>query len=257
MGYTIAVAGKGGTGKTSLTGLLIDYLVKGGEKPILAVDADANANLNEVLGEEVDFTIGEIREEVSKRENSGNSFPGGMTKAQYLKYRLNTALVEGRGYDLLVMGRSEGQGCYCYVNGMLREQIDSLSDSYKYLVIDNEAGMEHLSRKTTKHIDTLLLVSDSSKRGIQAVGRINELVKELELNVANIYLIVNRVPNGLLKEDTIEEIKKQGLNLIGVVPMDQQVYEYDAQGIPLVNLPEDSVSKQALKNILSKVNFNK
>lgn len=257
MGYTIAVAGKGGTGKTSLTGLLIDYLVKGGEKPILAVDADANANLNEVLGEEVDFTIGEIREEVSKRENGGNSFPGGMTKAQYLKYRLNTALVEGRGYDLLVMGRSEGQGCYCYVNGMLREQIDSLSDSYKYLVIDNEAGMEHLSRKTTKHIDTLLLVSDSSKRGIQAVGRINELVKELELNVANIYLIVNRVPNGLLKEETIEEIKKQGLNLIGVVPMDQQVYEYDAQGIPLVNLPEDSVSKQALKNILSKVNFNK
>lgn len=253
MGYTIAVAGKGGTGKTSLTGLLIDYLVNSGEKPILAVDADANANLNEVLGVDVESTIGEIREEVSKRENTGNSFPGGMTKAQYLKYRLNTSVIEGNGYDLIVMGRSEGQGCYCYVNGMLREQIDSLSDSYKYLVIDNEAGMEHLSRRTTKKIDTLLLVSDPSRRGIQAVARINELVKELELDVSKIFLIVNRVPNGILREDTLEEINKQGLKLAGVVPIDQLIYEYDAEGTPLVKLPEDSVSKQALKKILSQI----
>lgn len=257
MGYTIAVAGKGGTGKTSLTGLLIDYLVKKNEKPILAVDADANANLNEVLGEDVEFTIGEIREEVSKRENTGNSFPGGMTKAQYLKYRLSTSIVEGRGYDLIVMGRSEGQGCYCYVNGMLREQIDSLSDSYKYLIIDNEAGMEHLSRRTTKKIDTLLLVSDASRRGIQAVGRINQLVKELELDVSEIFLVVNRVPNGVLNEDTIKEIQNQGLKLIGIVPMDQLIYEYDSKGIPLVELPDDSISKQALENIFSKINFSK
>ncbi|ABR48186.1 Cobyrinic acid a,c-diamide synthase [Alkaliphilus metalliredigens QYMF] len=257
MGYTIAVAGKGGTGKTTLTGLLIDQLVKSNEKPILAVDADANANLNEVLGEEIECTIGAIREEVSKRENAGNSFPGGMTKAQYLKYRLNAIITEGKGYDLIAMGRSEGQGCYCYVNGMLREQIDSLSDSYKYLVIDNEAGMEHLSRKTTKKIDTLFLVSDASRRGIQAAGRINELVKELELNVSNIYLIVNRVPEGVLKADTVEEIRKQGMNLIGVVPMDHQVYEYDAEGIPLVQLPEDSISKKALRGILSEIQFKK
>ncbi|MEW9121133.1 MAG: AAA family ATPase [Thermotaleaceae bacterium] len=257
MGYTIAVAGKGGTGKTTLTGLLIDFLVRKGEKPILAVDADANSNLNEVLGEEVDATIGEIREEVNKRELAGNSFPGGMTKAQYLKYRLNTAMIEGKGYDLIVMGRSEGQGCYCYVNGILREQIDSLSDSYKYLIIDNEAGMEHLSRKTTKHIDTLLLVSDCSRRGIQAVGRIKDLVKELDLQVSNIHLIVNRAPDGVLEEETRLEIERQGLNLLGVVPMDSKVFEYDSKGIPTVKMPEDTLSKNAVTEIFSKLNFSK
>ncbi|SHH24871.1 ATP-binding protein [Tepidibacter thalassicus] len=255
MGYTIAVAGKGGTGKTSLTGLLIDNLVKRGESPILVVDADANANINEVLGVEVETTIGEIREEVNRREVSGNGFPGGMTKAQYLKYRLNTAITEGDGYDLLVMGRAEGQGCYCYVNGVLREQTDSLSDSYKYLIIDNEAGMEHLSRRTTKHIDTLFLVSDCSRRSIQAVGRIKDLVKELNLKVSNMYLIVNKAPQGKLNEGIKEEIRIQGLNLIGVVPMDEMIYEYDSNGIPLVELPEDSKAKLAIKEILSKIEF--
>ncbi|CAH2212415.1 ATP-binding protein [Tepidibacter aestuarii] len=253
MGYTIAVAGKGGTGKTSLTGLLIDNLVKQGENPILVVDADANANINEVLGVDVECTIGEIREEVNQREISGNGFPGGMTKAQYLKYKLNTSVTEGDGYDLLVMGRSEGQGCYCYVNGVLREQTDSLSDSYKYLVIDNEAGMEHLSRKTTKHIDTLFLVSDCSRRSIQAVGRIKELVKELDLKVSNIHLIVNKAIGGQLHEGVKEEIAIQNLNLIGVVPMDEMIYEYDSSGIPLVKLPEDNKSKLAIKEILSKI----
>lgn len=255
MGYTIAVAGKGGTGKTSLTGLLMDYLVKKEDGAILAVDADANANLNEVLGVDVDITLGQIKEEVNKRENSDAGFPGGMTKAQYLKYRLNTAVSEGKGYDLVVMGRSEGQGCYCYVNGILREQVDSLSDSYKYLVIDNEAGMEHLSRGTTKSIDTLFLVSDCSRRSIQAVGRIKQLVKELQLKVGRLFLIVNKVPNGELHEGIKEEIEIQGLNLIGIVPMDDMVYEYDSQGIPLVNLPEDSKSKKALNEILSKIEF--
>ncbi len=257
MGYTIAVAGKGGTGKTSLTGLLIDYLVKKEKGPILAVDADANANLNEVLGIDVDITLGQIKEEANKRENSDNGFPGGMTKAQYLKYRLNTALSEGKGYDLLVMGRSEGQGCYCYVNGVLREMIDSLSDSYEYLVIDNEAGMEHLSRGTTKVINTLFLVSDCSRRSIQAVGRIKNLVKELQLKVDQLFLIVNKTPHETLHEGIKEEIEIQGLNLIGVVPLDEMVYEYDSKGIPLVNLPEESKSKEALHAILSKIEFKK
>ena len=253
MGYNIAVAGKGGTGKTSLTGLLINNLTTNKKGPVLVVDADANANINEVLGIEVETTIGAIREEINQREKQGNSFPGGMTKAQYLKYRLNTCLSEGEGYDLMVMGRSEGEGCYCYVNGILREQTDRLSDSYEYLVIDNEAGMEHLSRKTTKHIDKHLLVTDCSRRSVQAVARIRDLAKELKLSVGDIHLIVNKVPNGILNDGIKEEIAKHNLDLIGVVPMDEMIYEYDSSGRPLVNLPEDSKSKIAINEIIDKL----
>lgn len=198
MGKTIAVAGKGGTGKTSLTGLLINYLATEKSGKVIAVDADANANLNEVLGEKIDITLGAIKEDVNRRERDGNSFPGGMTKAQYMKYRLSTAISEGDGYDLLVMGRSEGTGCYCYVNGILREQLDTISNSYDYLVIDNEAGMEHLSRGTSKSVDVLLLVSDCSRRSIQAVARIRDLALELKLKIGDLYLIVNKAPNGQL-----------------------------------------------------------
>lgn len=256
MGYNIAVAGKGGTGKTSLTGLLINHLTTNNKGPVLVVDADANANINEVLGIEIETTIGSIREEVNQREKQGNAFPGGMTKAQYLQYRLSTCLAEGEGYDLIVMGRSEGEGCYCYVNGILREQTDKLSDAYEYLVIDNEAGMEHLSRKTTKHIDKLLLVSDCSRRSVQAVARIRDLARELKLSVGDIYLIINKVPNGILNDGIKEEINKHNLNLIGVVPMDEMIYEYDSSGIPLVKLPEDSKAKIAINDIMSKLELN-
>lgn len=257
MGYKIAVAGKGGTGKTTLTGLLIDYLVKQGKGPILAVDADANANLNEVLGVEVEETLGTIREEVSQMSLKGDGFPGGMLKADYLKYRLNTGLTEGDGFDLLVMGRSQGEGCYCYVNGVLKAQIDSLAKNYDYIVIDNEAGMEHLSRKIVDDIDILFLISDCSRRGVQAVGRINKLVKELNLKVKESHLIINRSPKQELDEGIKEEIQKQELNLIGVVQMDPMVYEFDCAGKPLVKLPEDSTCRKQLNNILSKVKLNK
>ena len=253
MSYNIAVAGKGGTGKTSLTGLLIDILLKEKKKPILVVDADANANINEVLGVEVESTIGQIREEANMTEKRGNSFPGGMTKAQFLQWKLNSILVEGDGYDLLVMGRSEGEGCYCFVNGILREQVQKISGHYDYVITDNEAGMEHLSRKTTKHINTLLLVSDCSRRSIQAVARIRDLAIELNLSVGKVYLIVNKAPDGVLNDGVKEEIEKHNLNLLGVVPLDELIYEYDSTGKPLVELPEDSQAKQAIKNIIAKL----
>ena len=252
MSYNIAVAGKGGTGKTSLTGLLINILSKQ-NKPILVVDADANANINEVLGVEVDATIGQIREEANMTEKRGNSFPGGMTKAQFLQWKLNSILVEGNGYDLLVMGRSEGEGCYCFVNGILREQVQKISGNYEYVITDNEAGMEHLSRKTTKHIDTLLLVSDCSRRSIQAVARIRDLAIELNLSVGKVYLIVNKVPDGVLNDGVKEEIEKHNLDLLGVVPLDELIYKYDSDGIPLVELPEDSKSRMAMENIVAKL----
>ena len=253
MGYNIAVAGKGGTGKTSLTGLLINQLVKQDKGPILVVDADANQNINEVLGVEVDETIGSIREEANMREKNGDSFPGGMTKAQFLQYKLNHSIVEGDGYDLIVMGRSEGEGCYCYVNGILREQTNKISSHYNYMVTDNEAGMEHLSRKTAKHIDELLLVSDCSRRSIQAVARIRDLALELKLKVGATHLIVNKVPNGVLNDGVKEEIAKHNLNLLGIVHLDELIYEYDSSGIPLVQLPEDSQSKVAMKAIIDKL----
>ena len=253
MSYNIAVAGKGGTGKTSLTGLLIDTLLKENKKPILVVDADANANINEVLGIEVEATIGQIREEANMTEKRGYSFPGGMTKAQFLQWKLNSIIEEGNGYDLLVMGRSEGEGCYCFVNGILREQVQKISGQYNYVVTDNEAGMEHLSRKTSKHTDTLLLVSDCSKRSIQAVARIRDLAKELNLSVGKVYLIVNKAPNGILNDGVKAEIEKYNLNLIGVVPLDELIYEYDSNGIPLVKLPAESKSRKAIEEIVARL----
>ena len=155
MSYNIAVAGKGGTGKTSLTGILIDYLTKEKKGETLVVDADANSNINDVLGMELNGTIGEIKEKANLMEQKREQYPGGMTKSQYLEYELNSIVEEGNGYDLLVMGRSEGEGCYCFVNSILKRQIQLMSNHYDYVVMDNEAGMEHLSRKTLREIDDL------------------------------------------------------------------------------------------------------
>ncbi len=253
MSYNIAVAGKGGTGKTSLTGILIDYLTKEKKGEILVVDADANANINDVLGMELNGTSGEIKEKANQMEQKREQYPGGMTKSQYLEYELNSIVEEGDGYDLLVMGRSEGEGCYCFVNSILKRQIQLMSGHYDYVVMDNEAGMEHLSRKTTKHIDTLLLVSDCSRRSIQAVARIRDLSIELNLSIGKVYLIVNKVPNGVLNDGIKEEIEKHNLNLIGVVPLDELIYQYDSDGIPLVKLPKESKSRVAMEEIVAKL----
>lgn len=253
MSYNIAVAGKGGTGKTSLTGILIDYLAKEKKGDTLVVDADANSNINDVLGMDISGTIGQIKEKANQIEKSNAQIPSGMTKAQYLEYELNCIVEEGDGYDLLVMGRSDGEGCYCFVNSILKKQIHLMSNHYDYIVVDNEAGMEHLSRKTTRHVDTLLLVSDCSRRSIQAVARIRDLAKELKLSVDNVHLIVNKVPNGILHEGVKEEIEKYNLDLIGIVPLDEMIYEYDSTGKPLVNLPEDSKAKMAIKDIVGKL----
>ena len=254
MTYTIAVAGKGGTGKTTICGLIIDYLSKKGSTPILAVDADANSNLNEVLGVEIEDTIGDIREEVARAELMAVSpIPAGISKMDYMNSKFSNALTEDNDFDMLVMGRTQGEGCYCYVNGVLKSQIDRLSGNYKYVVVDNEAGMEHISRGIVRKVDAMLLISDCSRRGIQAVGRIAQLVKNLGINTETVGLIVNRAPNGILSDGIKEEIKLQELDLIGVMPQDELIYQYDSDGIPTVQLPEDSLSKIALREIMDRL----
>ena len=255
MTHTIAVAGKGGVGKTTVCGMIVDYLVKSGKAPLLVVDADANSNLNEVLGVEVETTLGAIREEMAQAELRGDVIPKNMTKADYAEFRFNSALAEEDDFDMLVMGRTQGKGCYCYVNGVLKTQLDKYIGAYRYMVIDNEAGMEHIARGTLPHVDTLLLVSDCSRRGIQAVARIAEMVRELNLRPETMRLIVNRAPNGELNAGVREEIEKHGLELAGVLPQDDKVYEADCAGRPSAKIPDASPMKQALRTVMQTLNL--
>lgn len=251
MAHVIAVAGKGGVGKTTLTGLIIQYLGEKGKGPILAVDADANSNLNEVLGVKVESTLGEVREEVARSEMAkDNPIPAGMTKADYMEFKFDDALVEDDKFDLLVMGRTQGKGCYCFVNGLLQAQLQRLERNYPYIIVDNEAGMEHISRGVLPSMQTAILVSDCSRRGVQAVGRIAELIKECDMHPKQVGLIINRAPGGVLNKGTKEEIEKQGLRLLGVVPQDETVFEYDCDGTPTIQLPEDSPVKKAIREIV-------
>jgi CO dehydrogenase maturation factor len=244
MGFHIAVAGKGGTGKTTVAGMILRYLVSRGSGRVLAVDADANMNLNEVLGLKVHQTIGQIREGLG-------SVPQGMTKDAYINYRTQECLVEADGFDRIVMGRPEGPGCYCYANTLCKKYVDEIADSYAFVVLDNEAGMEHLSRRTTHNMDVMFAVTDSSVRGIQAAKRIEELAGELRLNIGSIVLIVNRVA-GELEDATAREIDRLGLTLAGVVPSDPLVYQFDLEGKPTFQLPEDSAAYRAVASIVER-----
>jgi len=239
MGFSIAVAGKGGTGKTSLCGLTIRYLTEKKHGPVLAVDADANSNLNEVLGVKVHATVGALRETSLAAVKSTAPRPGGMSMEQLFDYQIQQAIIEAKGFDLLVMGRPEGAGCYCAANNIIRKYMDQLADTYPYMVVDNEAGLEHLSRRTTQDTDLLLIISDPTVRGVMTGGRIAELVKELDLNVKRSVLIVNRAVNsgdGALQK----AIDQTGVEFAGFVPSDDRITEYDLNGTPLVQLPDDS-----------------
>jgi CO dehydrogenase maturation factor len=242
MAFTIAVSGKGGTGKTTLTGMLINFLVRKGKKPILAVDADANANLNEVLGVEVYQTIGDAREQMKK------DVPVGMTKDVWFEMQVQQAVIEQKDYDLIVMGRPEGPGCYCAANSLARRYIDILTDNYKYVVIDNEAGMEHLSRLTTQNVDLLFVVSDPTIRGIRTAGRILEVVRELGLNIKELALVVNRV-HGEFDPKMAEVVDKTGLKLAGIVPADDEIAQFDLEGRPTIELPEGTLAVEKANEI--------
>ncbi|MEA3347909.1 MAG: AAA family ATPase [Pseudomonadota bacterium] len=247
MGKSIAIAGKGGTGKTTLIGLILRWMAEHDMKPILAVDADANANLGEVLDVEVPGNIGELREGMK------TDVPSGMTKEAYMEYHIQNLLVETGTFDLLTMGRPEGAGCYCYANALCTKFIDFMVKEYDYIVIDNEAGMEHLSRLLMKDIDLLLVVSDPSLRGIRTAGRIKELVEELKLRVGRVALIVNRAIDGKLVDEAYTLINEIGIELAGVIPDDPLIAKFDHEGKATVKIPADAVSFQEVGKIMPKI----
>jgi CO dehydrogenase maturation factor len=244
----IAITGKGGTGKTAITTLLLRHLTKS-DKDVLAIDADPDTNLPETLGCEIDRTIGDIKEYMM---NERDSMPPDINKESIFESKIYETLNELPDYDLLVMGRPEGTGCYCYVNNLLRGIMDRLTENYDVVIMDMEAGLEHFSRKTIRNIDDLLVVTDGSRRGMGTAERISELVHELETDVRNIHVVANKVT-----EDNKEQIQKTanelGLKLIGLVPTDENIAERDLAGEALYDLPEDSKAVIEVERIAVKL----
>jgi CO dehydrogenase maturation factor len=241
MTMTVAVAGKGGTGKTTFTALLIKYIVSQELGSILAIDGDPSANLNLALGMELGETVGHIRED-TRSEVSAGRYDASIPKSDYFEYEVYDAVVEGDQVDLIAMGRPEGPGCYCAANNILRAVIDRLGNQYDFVVIDNEAGMEHISRQTTRDVDTLFILTDMTMRGLTAAGHIAQLIDELGTRVYK-----GGIP--ALWEERIQELE---LDLIGTLPNDPTVAEFDVIGRPVVEVNEDTPIYRAVAEIAGK-----
>jgi CO dehydrogenase maturation factor len=254
MAFIIALAGKGGTGKTTIAGLTVRYIIDKKKNPVLAVDADSNSCLNEVLGVDVHATIGKLREESLQIIKSGAERPGGMSMEQIFDYQIQQSIIESNGFDLIVMGRPEGPGCYCAANNIVRKYTDKLSDTYQYVVIDNEAGMEHLSRRTTSRVNLLLIISDPSIRGIQTAKRIDGLVDELQLEIDKRVVIINRI-SGSEGAELRNLAEDYGLMVAGIIPQDDSIFNLDLQGKPIFQLPDDSKAVKAVFSILDSLNI--
>jgi CO dehydrogenase maturation factor len=247
MPFSIALAGKGGTGKTTVAGMLIKYLLAKEKTPVLAVDADSNANLNEVLGLDFPNTVSETREAMKKGD-----VPKGMTKDVFVTMQLDEAVTEADGYDLIVMGQPEGPGCYCFANNLLTSFLSKLTGNYPYIVMDNEAGMEHISRLTTNNVDVLLIVTDTSRRALQAALRIHQLSKNLNIGVKKTYLIINQAKEEPSQE-VLDIIEKEKLELAGTIFADEAVYDFDLNGRPTIQIPEDNQAIKKAFEIFDKI----
>lgn len=248
MSCTIAVSGKGGSGKTTVAALVVKYLLVRGDGPVFAVDADPNSNLADQLGVQEYGTVGNIREELSA---SRDLLPAGMSKPDFIRYRIQETVTESRGFDLLNMGRPEGPGCYCYVNSLLRDYLDGRGTSYRYVVIDNEAGMEHLSRRTTRDVDLLLVVSDATPVSLTAAVRISALARSLDLRIRATGALINRADT--VPPAVMARIQDGGLPFLGAIPEDSEIKERAMEGVPLLGIGEGSVAYRALSRILDEV----
>ena len=249
MSFNIAVAGKGGSGKTSVASLVIRYLMKNGTGPILAIDADPNVNLGESLGLSVKQTVGLMLDAFQKDKIN---IPPGMTKEAYLDYKLNEIVVESKGLDLVTMGRGEGPECYCYPNVILKKFADTLAENYAYVVMDNEAGMEHLSRRTTQNVDGLFIISNHSVKGVRAAARIRDLAADLKLVVKRQLVIINLAP-AKLDPLVTEELDRLGIDPIATIPIDEEVYKYDLKLKSLLDLPDTSKAVRAVNDLMAKL----
>ncbi len=257
MPYSIAIAGKGGTGKTTLSALITTHFVNERRTPILAVDADPNANLNEALGLEYDTSVVDT---VDRIMSDGADAPAGVPKGRMVEYEVHDALVESTGFDLLVMGRTEGPGCYCYANDLLKGFLEKLSASYSYVVMDNEAGMEHLSRRTTRNVNALLIVANPSVTALRSAGRIHQLVQDIKLGIEKTYLVLNRIDAasgafaaGSVMADKLDELEAAGLPLLGEMAYDEGVVSrsMDAEGV--MDLPDDSPALTAVGDMMQRL----
>ncbi|MDD5668467.1 MAG: AAA family ATPase [Candidatus Omnitrophica bacterium] len=246
MGFVIAIAGKGGSGKTTIAGLLIRILKERSAGSILGIDADPNHNLGDVLGMDVSGTIGQMLDGIS---SDPGTIPAGMSKDRYIEYKIQTLVQEGEGFDILTMGRPEGPGCYCYVNNVLRNTMGKLVKGYDYVVIDNEAGLEHFSRRTTGSANVLIVVSDPSVVGLKAAERIHGLVRDLKIKTKHNCLIINRFPGPA----DAEKIKKTGLAYIGNIPEDGIVRNLSIEGGSVMGLDNDALSLNSLRKIGEKI----
>ncbi|NDJ74794.1 MAG: AAA family ATPase [Chloroflexi bacterium] len=261
MTTTIALAGKGGVGKTTIAALVIKYLMESQPGAILAIDADPSSNLNIVLGVELEWTVGDIREDLLKQVQESltaggaamGTLSGGMNKHDYLDYEIRSSVAESDRFDLVAMGRSEGPGCYCAVNHNLRSVIDAMSKNYRYVVVDNEAGMEHLSRRTTRDVEALLVVTNPSQRGITAAERIGGFRDELDIHIENTYLVLNGLRGDTIPQPLQERIDGLDFPLLGTIPYDEALLEYEFSGQSLVGLGDDSAVYQAAATLFRQI----
>jgi CO dehydrogenase maturation factor len=247
--FHIAICGKGGTGKTTLSAVILRLLIRSGKGPVLVIDADADGNLAQALGLKGVQTVGAVLDEMEKK---ASQLPPGMSKDKWLEAKLAEVMVEEKGFDFLSMGRGEGPGCYCYVNSVLRRLMDNLENNYPYSVMDNAAGMEHLSRRTTRAADILFLVSDHSVRGVESGARIAELAKELKLDVKEMGFVINRVP-GTMDPVIRKKVEEKGLPIFGSIPEDDQIKRFDLEGRSLLDLPDDNPVTRAVGEMVERI----